>query len=486
LAALRLRRPVRLVDAGVRVAPGAGPALRLRYRHHADAAGRLVCVQADIRSDAGAYAGTAGADLARLCATAAGPYRVDSVHLTAVAVRTNNPPVFEARGAGSAATCVAVEAQLDRLAAALGLDPAALRDLNHLGPTDPLPTGQLVDGGSPGPALLAAVRAAPLPGRRRAAGGPVGGARLRRGVGSALGISPLLPGEGVDHAATATVRYRAGSAVISCPGAELGQGFVTVAMQIVREILGAESLEMAAVDAGAPSAGPADGSRLTWVAGGAIHAAAKAIADELCAEAGTTQGVSATLLTARGGRIRSYDGLLDLPLIEVAAGRTYERTETFRPPATEALDPDGQGVAFAGFGFAAHRAVVEVDLELGLARVLELVAAADVGRVVNLTQLLGVLDGGSTDGVRLALGPDVGELPAGVHPIVAHLTSADTPGTSLVDLLEIGQDGSWLGVKGVWDTPVGPAAAAVLAALRDATGAALMRLPVRPEDLADI
>jgi CO/xanthine dehydrogenase Mo-binding subunit len=301
-----------------------------------------------------------------------------------------------------------------------------------------------------------------------------------------LGVTPLLTGEGVDHAATATVRYRSGAAVISCPGAELGQGFVTVAMQIVREILGAESVEMAAVDAGAPSAGPAEGSRLTWVAGGAVHAATKAIADELCAEAAVAQGVSAGLLTARGGRIRSYDNLLDIALVDVAAGREFERTATFRPPGTQALDPDGQGFAFAAFGFAAHRAVVEVDPELGLARVVELVAAADVGRVVNLTQLLAVLDGGSTDGVRLALGADVGELAAGVHPIVAHLTSADLPGTSVADLFEVAAEGSWMGVKGVWDAPVGPAAAAVLAALRNATGAELSRVPVGPADLAGI
>jgi CO/xanthine dehydrogenase Mo-binding subunit len=485
LAALRLRRPVRLVDAGLRIAPGAGPALRLRYRHHADAAGRLVCVQARILLDAGAYAAGSGADLARLCATAAGPYRVDSVHLSATAVRTNNPPAFEVRGAGSAPTCVAVEAQLDRLAARLGLDPIELRERNHLGPTDPLPTGQLVDGGSPGAALLAAVSAAPLPGRRRVRAEPSGAVGSVRGVGCALGITPLLTGEGVDRAATATVRYQAGTAVISCPGAELGQGFVTVAMQIVREILGAQSLEMAAVDAGAPSAGPAEASRLTWVAGGAVHAAAKAIADELCAEAAVTQGVSAGLLTARGGRIRSYDGLLDIPLVDVAAGRAFERTATFRPPATEALDPDGQGVAFAGFGFAAHRAVVEVDTELGLVRLVELVMAADVGKVVNLTQLLAALDGGSVDGVRMAIGVDLADLPADAHPLVAHLRSAEIPGTSVADLLEIPQAGSWSGVKGVWDTPVGPAAAAVLAAVRRACGADVADAPVRPRDLVD-
>jgi CO/xanthine dehydrogenase Mo-binding subunit len=90
----------------------------------------------------------------------------------------------------------------------------------------------------------------------------------------------------------------------------------------------------------------------------------------------------------------------------------------------------------------------------------------DVGRVVNLTQLLGVLDGGSTSGLGMVLGE--------------WATTADTPGTSVADLFVAGQEGSWLGVKGVWDTPVGPAAAALAAAIRAATGAPVTELPVRP------
>jgi CO/xanthine dehydrogenase Mo-binding subunit len=359
-----------------------------------------------------------------------------------------------------------------------------IRERNHLEVTDPLPTGQLVDHGSPGAALLTSVVDAPLPGRRRAGRGASPGGAVRRGVGHALGMTPLLIGEGVENPASATVRYQSGAATIRCAGAELGQGFVTVAMQIVREVLGVESVSLTAVDSDVPSAGPAECGRLTWVAGGAVHAAAVAIADELCTQAGTAQGMSAGLLSVGGGRIRSYDGLLDLALTDVAGSQVIERTAKFSPPATEALDPAGQGVAFAGFGFAAHRAVVEVDVELGLIGLVELVAAVDVGKVVNLTQLLAAVDGGSTAGVVMALGADVAD--STVRAPVGHLCTSDLPGTRVADLLERAQDGSWLGVKGVWDTPVGSAAAAVLAAVRDATGAAVTVIPVRPWHLVDL
>lgn len=489
LLAGRSGRPV-LLDAepGQAGAAGQGPAVRLRYRHHADAEGRLVAVQARIRYDAGAYAGAAGSTIAQLCAAGVGPYAVPAVHLDAVAVRTTNPPVPEPRGGGASLACVAVEAQMDALARYLGLDPLALRELNRLDVDDPLPTGQLVPGGVPSDELLTALRRAPLPGRRRSRaavelpGGPAGAADrrvLRRGVGHALGITPLLPGEGADHPATATVRYAEDAVSVRCAAAELGQGFPTVAMQIVREVLGAGQVEVLPFDADGDDAGPAGASRLTWVAGGAVHAAARAVADILCAELATQQGVSVGLLRARGGRIRSHDGLLDVSLREVAAGRVLEQTATFHPPPTEPLDPAGQGRAFAGFGCAAHRAVVDVDPDLGLVRLVELVVAADVGRVVNLTQLLGCLDGGSTAGVGLALLEDAREPGPVLLP-----TTLDAPGTSVADLLETGQPGSWSGLtpapKGAWDITVGSAAAAVLAAVRDATGRPVRTAPVRP------
>jgi CO/xanthine dehydrogenase Mo-binding subunit len=482
LLALRLNRPVRVSDRGGSRGAPSGPALRARYRHHAATDGTLVAVQARLWLDGGAYAGLTGDELARLCAVAAGPYRVGAVDLDAVAWRTNTAPPGTLRGFAAAAGCIAVEAQLDRVAAALGVDPVQLRLRNALDATDPLPTGQLVTGVLPTAPLLATVAEAPLPGRRRATaaedlpGGAVGTATsttVRRGVGHAIGLTPLLPGEGQDHPATATVRLTDGVATISCDAAEHGQGFLTIAMQIVREVLGPAEVELVPADSDAPSAGPAAHSRLTWVAGGAVFTACTAIAAALCAELAEAQGVSADLFSARGGRIRSYDGLLDVELVTVLAGRSIEQTATYHPPRTEVLDPAGQGVAFAGFGFAAHRAVVDVDVDLGSVRVVELVGSVDVGRVVNLTQLLAVLDGGSTSGLGLVLG-DVATFP----------TTADTPGTSLADLFVAGQDGSWMGVKGVWDTPVGPAAAAIAAAIRAATGAAVTELPVRPWHLA--
>lgn len=495
LLAGRTGRPVRLVadPSAVARAPGAGPAARLHYRHHAEADGRLLAVQASVVLDAGAYAGVSATTLSELCVSAVGPYHVPHAEIDAVAVRTTNPPAPALRGGGAALACVAHEAQLDRLAALLELDPLELRERNALAAGEPLPTGQYLPDGAPVAALLYSCAEAKLPGRRRAPGPadlPGGAGRaadratVRRGVGFAAGMTPLLPGEGADIPATASVRYADGKASVSCSAAEFGQGFVTVALQVVIDLLGVTECELVPTGGDAPSAGPAAGSRLTWVAGGAVHLAAREVAEQICAEVAAAHGVSPGLLSVRGGRVRSHDGLVDATLLELAAGRPFEATATFAPPATEPLDSAGQGNAYAGFTFAAHRAVVDVDPELGLVRLVDLACAADVGRTINLTQLLAVLEGGTAAGAGLALLEDAAE-PGGAAawargPRYLVAGAADMPPASVAGLVESGQEGSPLGAKGVWDAPVGPAAAAVLAAIRDATGATLDAVPVRP------
>ncbi len=142
----------------------------------------------------------------------------------------------------------------------------------------------------------------------------------------------------------------------------------------------------------------------------------------------------------------SYDRVVDVSLAELAAGRVFEATATFAPPETEPLDTAGQGNAFAGFAFAAHRAVVEVDPALGLVRVVDLTTAADVGRVVNLPQLLGVLEGGTAVGVGIALLADLSSPWGGLTP-----GPPDVPLPTVAALMENAQAGAPYGVRGVWD-----------------------------------
>ena len=136
LLALRTGRPVKMVyDRGesffghVHRHPA-----RMWYRHHAVPDGTLVKVEARLMLDGGAYASTSAAVLANARCFSAGPYLVPNALIEGWAMRTNNPPCGAMRGFGAVQTCFAHEAQMDRLAAALGLDPIELRLRNALKP----------------------------------------------------------------------------------------------------------------------------------------------------------------------------------------------------------------------------------------------------------------------------------------------------------------------------------------------------------------
>lgn len=240
----------------------------LRYRHHADAEGKLVKVEAQILLDAGAYAGTSSDALAAAVAFACGPYVVPNAFIEGWAVRTNNPPSGHVRGEGAMQVCAAYEAQMDKLAKKLGLDPAEVRLRNVMATGDVLPTGQTVTCPAPVAELLEAVRDFPLPPLPKDTpedewllpGGPEGAGEpgaVRRGVGYGLGMVHMLGAEGADEVSTATVRVQNGVATVLCAAVETGQGFSTLARQIVQETLGVDEVHVVPVDTDQPRPGRA-------------------------------------------------------------------------------------------------------------------------------------------------------------------------------------------------------------------------------------
>src|SRR3954453_19565712 len=122
---------------------------RIWAEHRATRDGKLVCVRMRILLDGGAYASSSTAVCSNAASFACGPYAVPNALLEATAVYTNNPPCGAMRGFGAVQTCFAAEAQMDKLAAGLGLDPIELRLRNAMAPGDTLPTGQRIEGSLP-------------------------------------------------------------------------------------------------------------------------------------------------------------------------------------------------------------------------------------------------------------------------------------------------------------------------------------------------
>ncbi|MEV2201678.1 xanthine dehydrogenase family protein molybdopterin-binding subunit [Streptomyces fradiae] len=498
LLALRTGAPVKL--AATREESFLGHAHRhptlLRYRHHADTEGRLVKVEAQILLDGGAYADASADSLAAAVSFACGPYVVPHAFVEGWVVRTNNPPSGHVRGEGAMQVCAAYEGQMDKLAAKLGMDPAELRMRNVLATGDLLPTGQTVTCPAPVAELLQAVREYPLPPLPADAaaaewllpGGPEGAGEpsaVRRGVGYALGMVHMLGAEGTDEVSTATVKVEGGVATVLCAAVETGQGFSTLARQIVQEVLGVEDVRVAPVDTDQPSAGPAAHGRHTWVSGGAVERAAKMVRTQLLQPLAHKFGMSTELLQIADGRITSYDGVLSTTVAQELAGKELWATAQCRPHPTEPLDEAGQGDAFVGLAFCAIRAVVDVDVELGSVRVVELAVAQDVGRVLNPAQLATRIEAGVTQGLGAALTENL-RTPRGLvrHPDLtgyALPTALDTPDIRIVKLIEERDVVAPFGAKAASAVPVVTSPAAVASAVRAATGRPVNRLPIRPQ-----
>ncbi len=468
----------------------------LRYRHHADSEGRLLKVEAQILLDSGAYADTSSDALAAAVSFAAGPYVVPHAVVDGWAVRTNNPPSGHLRGEGALQVCTAYEGQMDKLAGRLGIDPAELRLRNALATGDLLPTGQTVTCPAPVAELLTAVRDAPLPALPKDSpesewllpGGPEGAGEpgaVRRGVGYALGMVHMLGAEGADEVSTATVKVDGGVATVLCAAVETGQGFATLARQIVQETLGIDEVHVASVDTDQPPAGAGSRSRHTWVSGGAVERAAKMVRTQLLQPLAATFGMSTELLSIADGKITSYDGVLSTTVAEVLEGKELWATAQCRPHPTEPLDDSGQGDAFVGLAFAAVRAVVDVDIELGSIRVVEMAIAQDVGRILNPQQLRARIEAGVTQGIGAALTEHL-RVAKGVvrHPdLTAYAlpTSLDAPDVRIVKLVEERDVVAPFGAKPASAVPVVASPAAVASAVRAATGRPVNRLPIRPQ-----
>jgi xanthine dehydrogenase D subunit len=474
---------------------------RLHYEHGATEDGRLLYVAADIYLDGGAYASSTPAVVANAATLGVGPYDVPNVRIDCWGVYTNNPPCGAMRGFGAVQAGFAYESQMDRLAARLALHPVELRSRNAMAEGSTMPTGQVVDSAAPVATLLRLVRDRPLPPPppadvdiRTMPGGVANtthGEGVVRGVGYAVGIKNICFSEGFDDYSTARLRLAVvgdqPTVSVHTAAAEVGQGLVTIQQQIVRTELGVDQVTVHPADTTVGNGGSSSASRQTYVTGGAVRAACEAVRARVLTLAARRWGVPRRELSLTGGKIvAERDGVLG-DLVDVLGGTVIEETTEWRHRPTEPLDPvTGQGNAHVQYGFAAHRAVVDVDVELGLVRVVALDCAQDVGRAMNPQAVLGQIHGGSAQGLGLAVMEEIqiadGKVrnPSFTDYLIP--TILDMPPMH-VDVLELADPHAPYGLRGVGEPPTISSTPAIVAAIRAATGLALTRAPVRPEHI---
>ncbi|GLU48616.1 xanthine dehydrogenase subunit D [Nocardiopsis ansamitocini] len=513
LLALRTGRPVKIVYNREESFFGhvhRHPA-RMEYEHGALADGTLVYATMRIVLDGGAYASTTPAVVGVASSLGIGPYEVPNVLVDAYGVYTTNPPCGAMRGFGAVQACFGYESQMDRLAERLGMHPVDLRLKNAVAQGSRIITGQVIDSPLPMAEMLIRARDAPMPPERAALPDPGDprilpggmantshGEGVVRGVGYGVGLKNLCFSEGFDDHSTARVRLEViggePTVLVHTAAAEVGQGLVTIKGQIARTELGVEQVTIHPADTRVGSAGSSSASRQSYMTGGAVKNACEAVRERvfgLVRERGLVAPDHASaLLSLSGGKVLSATEGVLVSLVELLGDSAVEETREYRHRLTQMIDPvTGQGDSHTQFGMCVHRAVVDVDVELGLVKVVEMTAVQDVGRALHPQQLAGQIQGATTQGIGLALMEEIQVKDSVIRnpSFTDYLipTIADTPPMRL-DILECPDPQAPYGLRGVGEPGTLSSTPAVVAAVRAATGRALSRTPVRPEDIVGI
>lgn len=493
LLARAARRPVRIAFERTEefvACPTREPCV-IRLRTAAAADGRLLGRDAHVTIDNGAYVSWGSTTPYVMLSTVAGLYRCPSVRFDTTIAYTNNPYSGSMRGYGNLESTFAVEAQMDDLAARLGIDPLALRRRNAVRSGDANPQGFAITSCAMTECLDAVGeeirRDAPplLPGWKRGVGYAAmfhvgGGARIYRSDGCGA-IVKLDDFGGVSLVTGAT---------------EIGQGSETVLAMIVAETLGVP-LERVAVVNSDTAVKPWDvgvhASRTTFIAGNAARLAAEKVRARLLAMAAEPLGAPAEGLDCRGGWVfvRAEPGRR-LPYDRVArAGHLRDGghtlvAEAFYDPPTQMLTKDLRGNVSAAYGFAAQAVLLDVEEATGRVAVRRVVSAHDVGRALNPLAAEGQVHGGVHMGLGYALSErlvvEEGQVLTASFMDYAVLKADDMPDIVVRFVESVDAEGPF-GAKGLGEAGVIPVSAAVANAVRDAVGVRVTALPITPERL---
>ncbi|WP_018655445.1 xanthine dehydrogenase family protein molybdopterin-binding subunit [Actinomadura flavalba] len=473
------------------------PAL-MRYEYGAKRDGTLVYADVEIILDGGAYTSSTMNVVGNAASLGVGPYEIPHIKIDAYGVYTNNPPCGAMRGFGAVQACFAYESMMDRLAEACGIGPVEVRHRNAVAQGSVLANGQVIDSPAPLAEMLERLEAMPLPGvadltdLRNLPGGAsqtTHGEGVVRGIGYGVGLKNICFSEGFDDLSTARVRLEViggePTALVHTAAAEVGQGLVTLKAQIARTELGIERVVIAPADNRVGDAGSSSASRQSYMTGGAVKTACEAVRARVLDLAGARFGLDD--LTLLGGSVVSRAQGAVATLAEVLGDAVVEETREYHHRPTQPMDPaTGQGNSHTQLALCVHRAVVDVDVDLGLVKVVELAAVQDVGKILNRLSLEGQIHGGSAQGLGLAVMEEIVvqdglvRNPSFTDYLIP--TILDMPPMRL-DILENPDPNAPYGLRGAGEPPTLSSTPAIVAAVRDATGKALTRVPVRPEHI---
>ncbi len=477
-------------------------ATQIRVKVGAKTDGRLLAVETELHGDTGAYASLGDKVMTRATTHSAGPYEVPNVRADCYAMYTNNPPAGAFRGFGVTQSAFAVESMMDMLAEKLRIDPIELRLRNALKVGSLTNTGQLLRDSvgltecmqrvSSEMQRVAAWACNLDPDGLFAPHTPPNADHLVHAWGFAAGYKNTgLGGGAIDKAGAEVELFEDGNLEVRSSSAEMGQGLVSVMQMVVAEELSVESdsVRVLVMDTDlTPDGGPTTASRQTFVTGNASRYAAQAL----------RQAISLTLaekFDVPPEQIRFADGLVHadghaLTFAQVAKemkalGRQPRVMFEYEAPKTQELGTGGD-MHFA-FSYAAQAAEVEVNTRTGEVRVMRVIAANDIGAVVNPLGLQGQVEGGVMMGIGNCLTEEY--IVEHGHVVTDRLARYRMPGILLTPeitsiVVEHPTTEGPYGAKGIGEICTIPTTPAITNAIYNAVGVRVDRLPVDQEVIA--
>ncbi|MCD4673922.1 MAG: molybdopterin-dependent oxidoreductase, partial [Anaerolineaceae bacterium] len=463
-----INRPVKIIWSREESIVGHGKRhpYHIKARWGATKEGKIIAADVSLYADAGSYAYTSSTVLGNAIVSCTAPYEIPNVKADGYAIYTNTIPGAAFRGFGGPQGAFAAESQINKLAEVLSIDPVELRMQNVMREGSSINTGTVLPAGVSMPGVVEECARASgwekqtegweLP--KMAELPKAGKSYLKRGKGFACALKNVGFSFGFPEECTATIELHGGSeiekAVLHHAGADVGQGAHTVLLQMAAEALSLpmEKIEVLYSDtATSENSGSASASRLTFMAGNSILGAAEVALEKWNNE-------------------------------ERPAIGTYK----YEPPRTTPLDPD-TGHSFPNFtyGYVAEAVDLEVDMDTGQIRLLNVICANDVGKAINPQQLEGQIEGCIVQVAGHALMENLIQKDGQVltKKLSTYLipTVLDIPDHVKSLILEYPDPiGPW-GARGMSEMPFLPFAAAVTHALHDATGIWFNEYPLTPE-----
>jgi CO/xanthine dehydrogenase Mo-binding subunit len=490
VAAWRLRRPVRCVYTREEsfASTTKRHAFEIRGRLGADREGRITGLRLDMMADTGAYASAGTFIITRAALSGAGPYSIPDLWLGGEAVYTNNTVAGAMRGFGAPQSTFALESLMDDLARRLEIHPIDLRLRNALRPGDLLPTGFRVGEGTAVAETLEAVRPhyddAARRARHRGGNGDV-----RRGVGVAsmwFGIGSTS-GEKPSHADVELLD--SGRVTVLAGATDAGQGSDYVLRRVAAQVLNVSVARMDLVRGDTDltrDTGACTGSRVTFYVGNAVRLASERLRRAIIEAAALELEAPPDILAIQDGHVVVREApdrrmpLGDLARRARARGTCLREGATW-DPETCPLDPaTGTGRPYATYASATQMAEVEVNVRTGAVRVPRVVAAHDVGRVLNPAGARGQVEGAVIMGLGFALMEEF--IPGVTRGFASYRipTAHDLPEITTIFVERPDPLGPF-GGKGLGECALIPTAPAILNAIADATGVRIRRLPATRE-----